>query len=57
MKTEKLKKVNIMGYIYYFYTVPQNSFLHHICIIIILFSQVDIIFNNYSSIWNKDTGM
>jgi len=43
MKTEKLKRVNIMGVFILF------SVLRH--------SQVDIIFNNYSSIWNKDTGM
>jgi len=57
MKTEKLKRVNIMGvFILFFCTAPQNSFLRQICIIIILiilFSQVGIIFNNYSSIWNK----
>ena len=51
MKTEKLKRVNIMG-IYILFPV-----LRHRIVSYILFSQVDIIFNKYSSIWNKDIGM
>ena len=54
MKTEKLKRVNIMG-VFILFSVLRHIIVSYV--IIILFSQVDIIFNNYSSIWNKDTGM
>ncbi len=51
MKTEKLKRVNIMG-VFILFSVLRHRI---VCIIIILFSQVDIIFNNYRI--KEDTGM